>query len=163
MPNQESAFRFIFSLIWPSAPPEPHKHTLVTRLGELRATRQDFLTEDEYADIRATFLAELTTHPRMPLIQLLMFVLFCVSGLAIIIYFLLDRAPSSAGVGAVVLIVSGSMWWRMECDFAAKRRLTRADRLTAVDDLVMAELVSAEEAATLRIQIESFFDNERAA
>jgi hypothetical protein len=52
------------------------------------------------------------------------------------------------------------MWWRLERDYGAKRRLTRADRLTAVDDLVATELLSAEEATTLRTQIERLFHNE---
>src|SRR5205809_7214129 len=113
MANQQSALRFIFSLIWPSASPGPHKHTLVARLTELRATRQDFLTDDEYAQIRSEFLSELGTNARMPLVQLLMFLFLCAGGLAIIVYFLLDHAPGSAGLGAVVLVSSALIWWRM--------------------------------------------------
>jgi hypothetical protein len=163
MPNQESALRFIFSLIWPAAPPGPHKHALVERLTELRDTRHDFLTDDEYAQIRAEFLAELATDPRMPVIQVLIFMLFGAGGVAGIICGLVQQMPGAAGIGVVSLAASALIWRRMEQDYVAKRRLTRTDRLMAVDDLIAAELVSAEEAAALRTRIERHFDHERAA
>ena len=67
---------------------------------------------------------------------------------------------NAAWVRAVPLVACTLMWWRLERDYGAKRRLTRADRLTAVDDLVATELLSAEEATTLRTQIERLFHNE---
>jgi len=163
MPGDQSALHFLFQLIWPSSATGGHQHTLVERLRQLRDTGPDFLTDDEYAQLRSEFLSELATRPRMPAIQVFTFVMFGLTGLAGLIYCLADHLAGAAWVPAVPLMASTLMWRRMEQDYAAKRRLTRTDRLTAVDDLVAAELLSAEEATALRKQIEILFDHERAA
>src|SRR5579862_8191153 len=142
MLGQESALNFIFKLIWPSSATGGRKHTLVERLSELRDTRHDFLTDDEYAQLRSEFLSELATQPRMPAIQVFTFVVFGFAGLAGFIYCLADHMAGAAWVPAVPLLASALMWRRMEQDYAAKRRLTRTDRLTAADDLVASELLS---------------------
>jgi hypothetical protein len=69
--------------------------------------------------------------------------------------------PESAWVPAVPLVASGLLWWRMEQYLAAKRNLSRADRLGTVEDLVVTGLISADEAVTLRNSIERLFESGR--
>jgi hypothetical protein len=161
MPNEESARRFIFKLIWPSRLAGEHRHTLVERLTELRDTKADFLTDDEYAEIRSSFLGELAARPRMPFIQVFIFLAFGAAGVAGIIYCFLHRMSESAWVPAVPLVASGLIWWRMEQAYAAKRNLSRTDRFAAVDELAASRLISADEAGALKARIKRLCESEQ--
>lgn len=163
LPKQESALRFIFGFIWPPGTAADRGHLLVRRLTELRDTKDDFLADDEYAQIRSTLLEELASRPRMPAVYMVIFLAFIVTGVAGIIYCFGHRILAGAGVPALWGVASTLMWWRMERDYAAKRNLARADRLAAVEELATAGLISADEAGTMKTGIEKLFESERTA
>ena|SRR5579872_5627167 len=154
MPNNESALRFLFRIVWPSKPAGGRRHTLVERLTELRDTKDDFLTEGEYAEIRSEILGELATRPRMPFTQVFIFLAFGIAGIVGIIYFLFQNMLGSAWVPALPSVACGLMWWRSEHDYAAKRNLSRDERLRAVEELSSLGLISSGEADALRTRVE---------
>lgn len=157
MPNEDSAYRFIFSLIFPGRPAPGRKHTLLERLTELRDTKNDFLTDDQYREIRSDFLNELASQPRMPFVHLFIFLAFGTATAAGIIFCILYKVREIVWVLGVILAAYTFLWWGMERSYSAKRNLSCSDRLAAVDELLAAELISKEEAVALRIRIEALY------
>jgi hypothetical protein len=154
MPDENAAQRFIFRLLWPPTPAGARKHTWLEQLTELRDTREGFLTEDEYTQIRSEFFDQIATPARLPKVQLLILATGALVGLGMSLYFVLHRVPRTAWVGVLPFGVSILMGWRLLRSYARMRSLTKEDRLTALAELAEAELVSIEELADLRGRIE---------
>lgn len=157
MPDDEPAQKFLFRLVWPPTPTSGRKHTLVETLRELQQTHKDFLTDEEYRQIRSELMDELATRSRMPVVQLGLWTLGALVGVAMSAFMVAGNVPRSAWVGALPFGVCAIAGVRLYRDYARKRDLTRSDRIAAVDELAAGELVSAEEAAALKGRIENVF------
>jgi hypothetical protein len=149
----------LFRLIWPPAPRPGKKHTLVERLTELREARATALTEEEYTAFRSTILNELAELPRIPISMRATLLVCCLGAAALLVYSFYSTRPD-LGFGATVgLIGALLMWYRLARDHSAKRGLSRADRLEALNELWGKELVSPDETLSLRARIEVLFQN----
>jgi len=159
MRRQDLGNLLLFRLIWPATPKPGKKHTLVERLTELREARHTVLAEEEYAAFRSTILGELATLPRMP-ISMLATLLACCLGAAALLGYSIYSGRQDFGFGAVAGFAGGLLiWFRLARNYAAKRALSREDRLEALNELVSKDLVSSEEAISLRARIEDLSIN----
>ena len=132
------------------------KHTYIERLQELSEARAKLLTEDEHIQMRKRVLGELTKFYRMPSLTHAICALLCIGFVALLLYGSFSShfeyvSVSVAGLVAVLLM------WRMVQTAAAKGARSREDRLSAVNDIVEAHLISDDEAMKLRAEIDELF------
>lgn len=161
--TNNSAHRFLFSLIWPQKASGRHKSTLVERLGDLRATKNDFLTEDEFQQIRSELLQELTTFAQTPFAIRFVFIAFSLFGIAGIFYCWHIQLLSASWIFVFTIAVALVMWRRTEQVYTEKGALSLEGRLTSVDELLRAGLISADEAIGLRKSIDLLFEKRNEA
>ena len=130
--------------------------TYIQRLQELSEARTKLLTEDEYARMRREMLNELTQRYRNLFLTHAVCALLCIGCVALILYGSFSRHYEYVPT-AIVGLVCVLLMWRMAQAAAVKRSLSREDRLSAVDNLVAARLVSDDEATRLRTGIYELF------
>ena len=151
----ESANKFLFRAMWPKRPSEGKTHTFVERLSELKQGRDEFLTEDEYQQIRSEILQELVIRARMPKVMIFFLLLLTVGLSSVTLWSFLTGGMTIIWVWLLPLIFTIAIWSHQARDFASKRRLSVSQRVRILEELVAAELLSQDESATLRVQIEN--------
>ncbi len=161
--DPDADLRLVSGLVWPAKPGAGRKHTLVERLTELGEARETVLTKRQYDEWRRGILDELGSYPRMPIAIQVTFSVACAALVALIVFGVLKGHDAAIWGGAAGLLAGVLMWLRSAHDYAAKRRLSRADRLAALDELVARDLVTSDEAVLLRTRIESLFQGNDAA
>ncbi len=161
--DPDADLRLVSGLVWPAKPGAGREHTLVERLTELGEAREALLTKREYDEWRRGILDELGSFPRMPIAIQVTFFLVCAALVALIVFGVLKGHDAVVFGGAVGLLAGVLTWLGSARDYAAKRRLSRANRLAALEELVARDLVTPDEAGVLRSRIESLFHGNDAA
>lgn len=151
MAGSPSAPTLISRLIFPSRPQGYRKDEVIKFLTELRDSREDFLTEEEYVEARAEHLNELASHPRRTAILIILFISLIIGGVISII-------KGSPGFGIFFIALGLLPWWGQEREHRHHRDLSMAERLEIVDTLLSASLISPEEASALRKGIADLFE-----
>ncbi len=159
-----SLARTLKNLVWPprltvTAPSE----ACAQNLEELRAARSAALTEEEYAELRAEMLDEIVSFPKMYGRVRGVLALACFACVAFILYGLATHKYDFVWDPILPLLVAALIWWCQGRAYAAKRALSRTDRLSIVDELAKRNLISSDEFATMRAKIERLFANEQVA
>ncbi len=157
---QETTLQYILKLIRRTRRVCVRPDTLVDRLKDLRDAKDPILTIHEYEQVRSEFLGELATRPYMPVTQFFIFFAGTAASAAGVFYCLLQGFSGNSWVPGAPLIVLSLLWWRLERDYAMKRNLPHGERLRKLEELVVAALISAEEACVLRASIEKLYDSE---
>jgi len=150
MADLPSASTLISRLIFPPRPQGYHKDEVIKFLNELRDSREDILTGEEYAEVRAEYLNELASHPRRTAILVVIFISLIVGGVVSIL-------KGSPGFGIFFIALGLLPWWGQEREHRHHRDLSMAERLDIVDALLSASLISSEEASALRKGIADLF------
>lgn len=151
----DSANKFVFRAMWPRTPSGGKTHTFVERLGELKQGREEFMTEEVYQQIRSEILRELATRRPMPKMLLVFFVLLTFGLGGVTLWFFLTQGMTGIWVLLLPLTFTVAAWYHQARDYASKRRLSVQQRVHILDELVSAGLLSQNESATLKVQIES--------
>ena len=151
MAGSSSAPTLISRLIFPPRPQGYRKDEVIKFLNELRDSREDFLTEEEYVEVRAEYLNELASHPRRPAILVVLFISLIVGGVVSIF-------KGSPGFGIFFIALGLLPWWGQEREHRHHRNLSMAERLDILDALLAASLIAPEEAAALRNGISDLFE-----
>ncbi|MFO1514536.1 MAG: hypothetical protein U1F83_16770 [Verrucomicrobiota bacterium] len=150
----DSANKFLFRAMWPRVTADGKPHTFVERLSELKQGREDFLTEDEYQQIRSEILRELVIRARMPRVMILFLLLITLGLAGVTIWSFVTGGMTGIWVWLLPLILTLVIWYHQARDYAFKRRLSVPQRLSVLDELVLEGLLSQDEFANLRGQIE---------
>jgi hypothetical protein len=124
-------------------------------LGELKQAREEFMAEEVYQQIRSEILRELATRRSMPKMLLVFFVLLTFGLGGVTLWFFLTQGMTGIWVLLLPLTFILAAWYHQARDYASKRRLSVQQRLHILDELVSAGLLSQNESATLKVQIES--------
>ena len=150
----DSANKFVFRAMWPGKPAKGKIHTFVERLSELKQGRENFLTEDEYQQIRSEILRELVIRARMPNLIIFVLLLFTLGLTGGTIWSFVTGGMTGIWVWLLPLMLTLAIWHHQARDYASKRRLSVSQRLVILEELVSIGLLSQDESATLRGQIE---------
>jgi hypothetical protein len=151
MAGSPSAPSLIARLIFPPRPQGHRKNEVIDFLNHLQDSRRDdVLTEDEYAEVRADYLNELASHPHRSAILVVIFISLIVGGLMSIL-------KSSPGFGIFFIALGLVPWWAHERECRDHRSVSLADRLDIVDALLAASLISPGEGDALRKGIADLF------
>jgi hypothetical protein len=150
----DSANKFLFRAMWPGKPAKGKTHTFVERLSELKQGREDFLTEDEYQQIRSEILRELVIRTRMPNVMIFVLALLTLGLAGVTIWSFVTGGMTGIWVWLLPLILNLAIWYHQARDYASKRRLSVPQRLVILEELVSAGLLSHDESAILKAQIE---------
>lgn len=123
---------------------------------------RNVMTEQEYANDRKLYLYNLTAFPRISPATKAVFFLVCVAVLAALAASIKAGSIVWSSVAAVLLICITVPAYAFSRYLARWRRLTKPERLAAIDRLLARELVSTEEASLLRSRIEVLFGGQPA-
>lgn len=124
------------------------------RLVELREDRELFLDEGSCAVIRGYIFRDLVSLPRTSLRAKIILAAVVAASLAAAAYGVAVLSVFRLGSGLVGLLIAFGAY-RGHCrELAACRQFTREERLAIVDEIVAAGYVSAEEAISLRADVE---------
>jgi hypothetical protein len=158
--NQDKALHLLFREISPAA--GDLADDLVLRLREFRDAKDDLLTDDEYEAFRQTVLAQIVGRVCVPAIYRVTLALLLAGCVALVGWRLpigdIGTAAGSVLGGALCLAI----WRGLERDYAAKRALPRSSRLTIVERLLQKQLITENEAAKCRGQIDALFPSDAA-
>lgn len=132
---------------------------LIKRLVELRDAN-DSLTDQERAELRATFLDELASRHQMPYQLIVVFLAFILFGIVGIIYCFRHGVPGASLVPSLPAVASVYIWWRMRTDYTATSNLSCDARTAIVDELATKGLISADEADALKTRIKKMSNDQ---
>ena len=151
--DQDRLTDMLLSMAFPPTTPEAAKVAVVAELTELARMRGTALTEEEWEGWRRGVLDGLAEDRHPEPVLLLVPVVYGLAAVALLVYFVAaGNWPLAGGAGAGVAFAAFLGWWLLR-GLSAKRRLTPAERLGVVEELVSRGLVSPEEASGLRDRI----------
>lgn len=126
----------------------------LNRLVELRSDRELFLDEESCAVIRGYIFQNLATLPRTSLAQKIVFSALVAVSLSATVYGVVTSAELFLSFGLTGFAIAFAAY-RSHCrELAACRQFTCEERLAIIDEIVAAGHVSAEEAISLRADVE---------
>jgi hypothetical protein len=132
------------------------------RLVEIREAMTDLLSDDEYEAWRGMVLRQIAQRVHVPLQWRITLAIGCLGSIGPIALGIFTGSGSLDAGGGAGLVVSAYLWYGLESDYRAKRRLTRATRLGIIERLAQMQLVSETEAAELRSMVVAAFPAEAA-
>jgi hypothetical protein len=153
--NQDRALHLLFRTI--SRGSGDPADDLIARLKEIEDARTDRLADDEYAAFRNMVLRRLVERVRVPLAWQLTLAVCCLGSIAVIVYGVVKSGGGAVVGGGAGLLVGAYLWYGLERDYAAKRALSRDERLRTIDRLVSTRLVGENEAVDLRSKVLAAF------
>jgi hypothetical protein len=148
-PDEGQALEVMLSIALP-----PEQPAFAHRLEQLRDASDAVLTEDEYDQLRREILDDLVSCATFPsmLAVVLGILLLGTFGVALIGWYAGELGLVMAGViPALLAVFYGRRIYRHA---QAKNRLSRAERMAVVDELLALNLISVAEADELRMGIE---------
>ena len=157
--GRDKALHLLFRAITP-AHGDP-ADDLVVHLREMRDAKIDVLTDDEYEAFRDAVIEQITGRVRVPWLWVLILSICSVGGLGLALWGTWTGVYAWVVGCGVAGGLSAYLWWGLEQDYAAKRRLSRAARMAIVDRLLREGLATEREAEQYRAQIKSAFPTEQ--
>jgi hypothetical protein len=153
--SQEHLTGLVLNQFWPPGSTDALRRAVVQQLAELQRLRGNGLTEEEYTGWRTDILDGLVSNRHREPIWIGTCVFFEVLLAGLLVYGVVTSHSQAVWAAGIMLTVVAALIFQLARGIAVKRRLTVAERMELIEELVARGLVSADEAVQLRTRLTS--------